>query len=96
MSGEIKVQKYIPANGRKYRFLSSPVNGGTTLEWRNNAAFSSGIGTHITGSSGTVDVSTSNQNSAFYYDESDITGGGDINHTSKWDAIDGNSSLANG
>lgn len=96
ISGEILAQKYIPANGRKYRFLSSPVVGGTTLEWRNNATFTSGIGTHITGSAGTVDVSTSNQNSAFYYDESDVTGGGDINHVTKWDAIDGNSSLANG
>jgi hypothetical protein len=96
ISGEINIQKYIPANGRKYRFLSAPVVGGTTLEWRNNATNTSGIGTHITGLSGTVDVSTSNQNSAFLYDESDVTGGGDINHATKWDAIDGNTSLSNG
>ncbi|MBC7382450.1 MAG: DUF3494 domain-containing protein [Bacteroidia bacterium] len=96
ISGNIKAQRYIPANGRKYRFLASPVVNGTSLQWRNNAGNTSGIGTQITGSTGTVDNSTSNQSSAFLYDEDDATAGNDINHPTKWDAIDGNTTLNNG
>lgn len=96
ITGNIIAERYIPANGRKWRFLASPVVGGTTLQWRDNAGNTANRGISITGSSGTVDASTNNNNSAFYYDEDDATGGTDIDHTTKWDFIDGNSSLTNG
>ena len=96
ISGNILAERYIPANGRKYRFLTSPVVGGTSMQWRDNAGTTGSRGTQITGSFGNVDVSTSNQSSAFVYDESDATGGNDINHPTKWNAIDGNTTLTNG
>jgi hypothetical protein len=90
----ITVERYIPANGRRYRFLSSPVVGGTTLQWRDNAGNTSGRGIQITGPTGTVDVSTSNAKSAFNYLETNTTGG--INDAAKWTSIDGNTTLTNG
>lgn len=94
ISGNITVERYIPANGRRYRFLSSPVVGGTTLQWRDNAGNTSGRGIQITGSTGTVDASTNNAKSAFNYLETNTTG--DINDAAKWASIDGNTTLTNG
>lgn len=96
ISGNIIAERYIPANGRKYRFLSSPMVGGTSMQWRDNVGSTGSRGTQITGSFGDVDVSTSNQSSAYVYDEVDATGGNDINHSTKWNAIDGNTTLTNG
>jgi len=93
-SGNITVERYIPANGRRYRFLASPVVGGTTLQWRNGVTNVSGRGIQITGT-GTVDASTTNQPSAFYYDETSTTNTG-INGIGKWVAIDGSTNLTNG
>lgn len=94
VTGTITAERYIPANGRRWRFLASPVSGGTTLQWRDNAGSTSGIGTHITGATGTVDTSSNNSSSAYGYNESSAVGGSNIN--AKWEAIDGNSALANG
>lgn len=69
--GEYKVEQYFPAE-RDFRFISSPVVGGTAYQWRDEGNNNSGIGTHITGASGSsnnFDASTSNKPSAFYYDE---------------------------
>ena len=96
ISGNITAERYIPANGRKYRFLSSPVIGGTSLQWRDNVGTMGSRGTHITGSFGEVDYSLSNNSSAYFYKESDATGGNDINHPTKWGAIDGNTAVTNG
>ena len=60
ISGNITAERYIPASGRRYRFLASPLVGGTTLQWRDNAGNTSGRGIQITGT-GTVDPSISNQ-----------------------------------
>ena len=95
ISGNISAERFIPANGRRYRFLASPVVGGTSLQWRNNGINTTGLGIQITGSSGTVDASTNNQSSAFYYQENNTANTG-INAVGKWAAIDGNSSLTNG
>ncbi len=94
--GNITVQNYLPANGRQYRFLSSQVIGGTTLQWRDNAANTSGVGIAITGHIGTVDASITNQPSAFYYDENNTNEGTNINGAGKWPNIDGNTTLTNG
>ena len=93
ISGNITVERYIPANGRKYRFLASPVVGGNTLQWRDNAGSTSGRGIQITGT-GTVDASISNQPSAFHYLETNTTGS--IHDPAKWTAINGNTELTNG
>jgi hypothetical protein len=94
ISGSLTVERYIPANGRRYRFLSSPVVGGTTLQWRDNGGNTNGRGIQITGPTGTVDASTNNAKSAFYYLETNTTGG--INDAAKWPSIDGNTTLTNG
>ncbi len=90
----LTVERYIPANGRRYRFLASPVVGGTTLQWRDNGGSTSGRGIQITGPTGTVDASTSNAKSAMYYLETNTTGG--INDAAKWPSIDGSTTLTNG
>lgn len=94
ISGNITVERYLPSSFRRYRFLASPVVGGTTLQWRDNGATNAGRGIHITNLTGTVDVSVTNAPSAFKYTESLSTGGSDLN--SKWEAIDGNTNLNNG
>lgn len=94
INGNITVERYIPAIGRKWRFLASPLVGGSTLQWRDNAGSTSGRGTQITGPSGTVDVSLQNPKSAHYYDETLV--GGTLTDVAKWPSIDGNTSLTNG
>ena len=94
INGNITVERYIPSNGRKYRFLASPVVGGSTLQWRDNAGSTSGRGTQITGPSGTVDAALLNSKSAFYYNETLF--GGTMTDYAKWPNIDGNTSLTNG
>jgi len=94
INGNITVERYIPAIGRKWRFLASPLVGGSTLQWRDNAGSTSGRGTQITGPSGTVDASLQNPKSAHYYDETLV--GGTLTDVAKWPSIDGNTSLTNG
>ena len=94
INGNITVERYIPANGRKFRFLASPLVGGSTLQWRDNAGSTSGRGTQITGPTGTVDASLQNPKSALYYNETLV--GGTITDYARWPNIDGNTSLTNG
>ena len=96
VTGNITVERYIPATGRKWRFLSSPVVGGTTLQWRDNAGTTAGRGIQITGGTSSLDydLSTSNSPSLFRYNESSATGGSNIN--AKWTSVSGNTSLTNG
>ncbi|MFM1795030.1 MAG: hypothetical protein RL642_1415 [Bacteroidota bacterium] len=107
IEGDIIVKTYIPATGRKYRFLASPVVGGTPLQWRNNGSSSSvsKVGIQITGNGGAsngFDASTTNNPSAFYYDET--VAGSDTSLTSGkddagWTALtkgDGSVPLENG
>jgi hypothetical protein len=93
ITGNITVERFIPANGRRWRFLSSPVMGGTSLQWRDNAGSTVGKGIIITGVTGTVDASVTNP-SAVSYNEASTNGGTNIN--AKWEAIDGNTALVNG
>lgn len=74
LSGSYTVEQYIPAD-RDYRFYSPPVVGGTALQLRDNETTpaTSGRGIHITGTGGSsksFDVSTTNNPSAFSYNES--------------------------
>lgn len=64
------------------------------MQLRDNEGSTSGRGIQITGSTGTVDASTSNQPSAFYYLETNTTG--TISDAAKWSPIDGNTALTNG
>lgn len=77
ISGNIKVQRFIPGVARRWRFLSSSVTGATLANWKNQI--------HITGSGGAsngFDPAQSNSASVFTYNEAVITG--DLN--SGWTA----------
>jgi hypothetical protein len=88
----LTVERYIPANGRRFRFLASPVVGGTSLEWRDNAGSTPGRGTQITGA-GTADSSLTGNPSAYKYTE-DLSTATTIGQC--WEAIEGNTNLVNG
>jgi len=71
ITGNLTAERYIPAQ-RKFRFLASPVVGGTATQWRDNGGSTSGIGMQITGSGGATnnfDASSTNAPSAFTYTE---------------------------
>jgi len=93
ISGSYTVQRFIPASYRRYRFLASPVNSATTLQWRDNGQTNAGVGIQITHPGGIGDQSVSNAASAFLYNESLTDGGNNLN--AKWESIDGNSPLNN-
>ena len=94
ITGTITAERFIPVNtARRWRFLASPVVGGNTLQWRDNAGNTAGRGIQITGSTGTVDANIPNP-SVLKYNESSSAGSSDIN--SKWEALDGNTPLQNG
>jgi hypothetical protein len=93
ITGTITAERFIPANGRRWRFLSSPVVGGTSLQWRDNAGSTAGKGIFITGTTGVVDANVTNP-SAVSYNEASTNGGTNIN--AKWEAIDGATTLVNG
>jgi hypothetical protein len=70
VAGEMTIERYIPAR-RAFRFLSSPVDGGTIRSnWQENGAEVAGLGTDITGPGGAAngfDPSGSNNPSMFSY-----------------------------
>ena len=71
ISGNYTIERFNPGK-RSFRFLASPVVGGTALQWRNNGDNTAGLGTQITGAGGNsngFDPSTSNSPSAFSYNE---------------------------
>lgn len=102
ITGNIKVERYIPtplgvgSNGRRWRFLSSPVVGGSTLQWRDNGGNTAGRGILVTGGapSAGYDSSISFNPSIYSYNESSNNGGGNIN--AKWEQVNGNTTLTNG
>lgn len=54
IDGDVNVEKFYPAK-RAFRMLTSPVNGGSIYEnWQNAGLNIAGMGTHITGESGSV------------------------------------------
>jgi hypothetical protein len=73
ISGNVTVERYIPAGQRAYRFLSSPVTTTTFIDTNWQA------GTHITGAGGTngFDATTGNNPSIFTYN----------NTTPAWNAV---------
>lgn len=95
ITGNIRVERYLPASGRRWRFLSSPVVGGTTLQWRNNGENTPGRGILITGGAPAAgfDSSISFAPSVKLYNETS-TNGTTINN--KWETVNGNSTLVNG
>jgi hypothetical protein len=103
ISGDMQVETALTSN-RKYRFLCSPVVGGTGLQWRDNAAAApgtSGRGILITGSPTNFDASTTNNPSAFNWTEANGNGSTTISSSATdnagWGAwTDGNQALTNG
>lgn len=106
IDGEYTAETYLPATGRKYRFLASPVVGATPKHWMNFNSSSSiaNVGIQITGTGGTskgFDNSTNNNPSAFWYDEqnagNDTTIGSGNSTDPGWTAItSGTQTLENG
>ena len=73
ITGNVKVRRYIPSVGRRWRFVSSNISNGTLDDWHNEI-YITGTG----GASNGFDPTLSNQGSIYYYDESIITG--DLNN----------------
>ncbi|MDZ4666255.1 MAG: T9SS type A sorting domain-containing protein [bacterium] len=71
ITGKVTLQRFIPASARRYRFLSSPINGSTLEDWRGEI-FVTGAGTGntigTTNSNG-FDATLSNAPSVYYYTE---------------------------
>lgn len=73
ITGQVKVQRFIPSSERRWRFLSSQVNSTTLADWQGEI--------HVTGSLGAVngfDPTSSNQPSVYTYNETQISG--DLNY----------------
>jgi len=102
ISGNLTVERYVPATARKFRLLASPVVGATSADWRNNGINTSGIGIQITGNGGAsnhFDPTYTNSPSAYEYNE--ILAGGvgqGFGNDPGWQPfIDGNTTqLSNG
>lgn len=69
ITGNVVVERYIPANARRWRFFGSPVSG-TTLADLKNETFITGAG----GATNGFDATGSNAASVYTYDETITTG----------------------
>lgn len=71
ISGNMSVQRFVPSQGRRFRFLGSPVAATTLTDWKNEIHITGpGTGNTVgTENSNGFDASLSNQSSVFYYDE---------------------------
>lgn len=82
VTGNVLCQRYIPASARRFRFLSSPINGNTLEDWRGEI-FITGAGTGntlgTTNSNG-FDATISNAPTVYFYTE---TMGGALNQ--RWE-----------
>ncbi|MGB5980784.1 MAG: fibronectin type III domain-containing protein [Nonlabens sp.] len=55
VSGNVTVERFVPAGNRAYRFLGTSVSGPSIFEsWQESGNNSNGFGTHVTGIIGTV------------------------------------------
>jgi len=83
VTGNVIIQRYIPAAARRFRFMATPINGNLLADWRSEMFITgNGTGTVIgTINSNGFDATLTNQPSVFYYTE---TLGGDFN--SRWQA----------
>lgn len=78
ITGNIIAQRFVPSISRRWRFLSSPVNGATIEDWRGEIFITGpGTGTTVgTTNSNGYDATQSNAAGIFSYDE---TATGDLN-----------------
>ncbi len=78
ISGNVTVERFIPASNRAYRFLTTSVSGQSVFDaWQESGDNSNGFGTQITGTVGSVgnvnattghDETTTGNSSMFEYD----------------------------
>ncbi|MEE2801102.1 MAG: fibronectin type III domain-containing protein [Bacteroidota bacterium] len=55
ISGNVNVERYIPASNRAFRFVGSSVSGETVFDsWQESGNNSTGFGVHVTGTTGTI------------------------------------------
>lgn len=76
ITGNVIVERYIPATARRWRFMSSPVSNGTLEDWRNeifltgNNAPNANQSTTVGGNNWGFDATQNNQPSVYSYTES--------------------------
>jgi hypothetical protein len=75
ITGNVIVQRFIPAVARRWRFYGSPVSGSTFADLKNEMYI-----TGINGATNGFDPTLSNQASVYSYDETMITGDADIGY----------------
>lgn len=69
ITGNVTIQRFVPAAARRYRFMGSTVQATTLADWKNEI--------YVTGAGGAVngfDATTTNSPSAYAYNETVITG----------------------
>lgn len=76
ITGNVKVQRYIPESARRWRFVSSPVSNATLEDWRGEIFITGpGSGTTIgTTNSNGFDATANNAAGVFWYNETLTTG----------------------
>jgi hypothetical protein len=87
ISGNVMVERFIPAGNRAFRFLGSSASGQSIFDaWQEAGVNSNGFGTHVTGTSGTV----GNNNATTGHDES-VSGGNSMfkwnNDNQEWNPV---------
>lgn len=64
ITGNVTVERYIPASARRWRFMAAPINGGTLADWKDDI-FITGTG----GAANGFDATGNNAPSVYYYNE---------------------------
>ena len=86
ITGDVNVERYIPATNRSFRFLGSSVTGPNVFDsWQEAGANAAGLGIQVTGVVGTVGTN----NAATGLDET-LTGNPSLfkwNNNQSWDAV---------
>ncbi len=76
ITGNVVAQRYIPSNGRRWRFMASPITNATINDWRNEIYVTGpGTGNTIgTTNSNGFDATQNNSPTIYWYNEALITG----------------------
>lgn len=80
ITGTVKVERYMPASRRNWRFLSSQITSATLNNWKDS--------THITGPGGATngfDATVNNRGSVFTYNETDLATSSGGNKNIGWE-----------
>jgi hypothetical protein len=79
ITGSVRIERYVPASLRNWRFMSSPATATTLADWQAEM--------HVTGPGGALngfDATTNNRSSVFWYDEANLAPSASGNKDSGW------------